>query len=267
MQANPLMPDKILTAALIAAAIAVSGVLPANAQTLVQSASKQPTPAAQTTPYKALAITLPGDMTDAGLTALRNQLSEAARKRDAATVAKLVVGGGFFWERDKGDAASKRRSGYENLSAALGLGSKDSVGWDMLTGYADDPGTSPSPGHKGAFCTPADPGYDVAAFDKLLKATQTQASEWGYPVSAGIDVRATAASTAPAIDKLGLHFVRIMPDSKPGPAAFQRVVTPAGKIGFVSIDVIIPFGNDQICYVKDGGTWKIGGYIGGGEPQ
>ena len=39
------------------------------------------------------------------------------------------------------------------------------------------------------------------------------------------------------------------------------------SIGIVSIDVIAPFGNDQICYVKDGGSWKIGGYIGGGEPQ
>jgi hypothetical protein len=31
--------------------------------------------------------------------------------------------------------------------------------------------------------------------------------------------------------------------------------------------LIAPVGNDQICYVKDAGNWKIGGYIGGGDPQ
>ena len=252
------MASKVFIAVLVA--VAFAGAWPARAQ-------KPSAPPAQAAAYKALAITLPGDMTDAAFTALRNQLSEAAKKRDAAAVSRLVVSAGFFWERDKGDAASKRRSGYENLSAALGLGNKDGAGWDMLAGYAEEPTASPSPGHKGAFCAPADPGYDVAAFDKLLKATQTDGTEWSYPVSAGIEVRATAAANAPVIDKLGLHFVRVMPETKASSAAFHRVVTPAGKIGFVSIDVIVPFGNDQICYIKDATGWKIGGYIGGGEPQ
>jgi hypothetical protein len=252
------MPTKILTAVLLAAAIAAAS--PAHAQ-------KPSAAPAQGTPYKPLAITLPGDMTDATFAALRYQLSEAVKKRDATAVSKLVTTAGFFWERDKGDAASKRRSGFENLSAALGLNNKDSAGWDMLAGYAEDPSASPSPGHKGAYCAPADPGYDVAAFDKLLKATQTEGSDWSYPVSTGIEVRATAAASAPVIDKLGLHFIRVMPETKASSAAFHRIVTPAGKIGFVSIDLIVPFGNDQICYVKDATGWKIGGYIGGGEPQ
>ena len=42
---------------------------------------------------------------------------------------------------------------------------------------------------------------------------------------------------------------------------------PSGKTGYVSIDAIAPMGNDQLCYVNEGGSWKIGGYIGGGEPQ
>jgi len=33
------------------------------------------------------------------------------------------------------------------------------------------------------------------------------------------------------------------------------------------VDSIAPIGNDQICYVKDAGGWKIGGYIGGGDSQ
>ena len=47
----------------------------------------------------------------------------------------------------------------------------------------------------------------------------------------------------------------------------MRIATPSGKPGYVTIDSIAPIGNDQICYVKEGGAWKIGGYIGGGEPQ
>ena len=72
---------------------------------------------------------------------------------------------------------------------------------------------------------------------------------------------------APVIDKLGLHFVRIMPETASDPPSYMRIATPSGKTGYVSINSIAPIGNDQICYVKDGGAWKIGGYIGGGEPQ
>ena len=46
-------------------------------------------------------------------------------------------------------------------------------------------------------------------------------------------------------------------------AAIDGVMAPAGKIGFVPDDVLIPLGNDQICYGKDGGGWKIVGFIGG----
>ena len=33
------------------------------------------------------------------------------------------------------------------------------------------------------------------------------------------------------------------------------------------IDEIAPLGNDQLCYVKDGSGWKIGGYLGAGDTQ
>jgi hypothetical protein len=65
--------------------------------------------------------------------------------------------------------------------------------------------------------------------------------------------------------------VRIYPDenqtdSAPGADAL-RVVAPSGKLGYVPIDAIAAFGNDQMCYVKDAGGWKIIGYIGTGNPQ
>ena len=68
-------------------------------------------------------------------------------------------------------------------------------------------------------------------------------------------------------EKLGLHFVRVMPD-QPAPTAqnqapMLKIVTPSGKIGYVSGEAVAPLGNDQLCYIKDGADWKIAGFIGG----
>lgn len=250
------MPSIRLMSMSMALTLVFAGAAQAQAQT--------PSPAS---PYKAVAIALPADLNDPALSALRGQITEITKKRDAAAMARLVVSSGFFWQRDNRDTANKRKSGFDNLSAALGLSNKDSAGWDILAGYADDPTVSPAAGHKGAYCAPAMPSYDAAAFDGLLKATQTDAGEWGYPVSANIEVHTTAAANAPVIEKLGLYFVRVIPETRSASAAYQRIATPAGKTGYVSIDAIAPVGGDQICYAKDAAGWKIAGYIGGGEPQ
>jgi hypothetical protein len=242
-------------------AVLIAGLLPAAAQNQPRGAA----PAAQ--PYKPVVITPVTPLSDAGLDAMRKQLAEAARRRDRAALAKLVVAQGLFWWRQNRNTADKRKSGVDNLAAALNLNNKDSAGWDILAGYADDPGAAQSAEHRGAFCAPADPGFSRKDFDELIKATQSDASEWGYPVSAGIEVHAGPQANAPVIDRLGLTFVRVMPEATPTSAAYVRIVTPNGKAGFVSIDTIAPIGNDQLCYVKDGHAWKIGGYIGGGEPQ
>jgi hypothetical protein len=218
-------------------------------------------------PYKAVAVTLPAPMSDISFDAFRKQLGDIAQKKDRAALAPHVVTQGFFWTRDKRESADKRKSGIDNLATALGLNSKDGVGWEILYSYTEDPSASPSPAHKTAFCAPADPAYDVKEFDALLKATQTDASDWSYPTSTGITVHATAYAGAPVVDRLELAAVRISPEAVASSSAFVRVVTPAGKTGFVSVNDVVPLGNDQICYVKDGTAWKIGGYIGGGEPQ
>jgi hypothetical protein len=218
-------------------------------------------------PYKAVAITPPQTVNDPAFQVLLKQLGEVAQRKDRAALAKLVVAQGFFWVRENGDRADKRRPGVENLAAALGLNNKDGAGWDMLASFADDPTGSPSPEHKGAICAPADPTFDGKAFGDLLKATKTDVSDWGYPVSPDIEVHAAPQANAPVVDKLGLAFVRIMPEGGPNVPVFLRIVTPSGKAGFVSVDSIAPLGNDQICYVKDSSGWKIGGYIGGGDSQ
>ena len=248
------------------AAVLLAGLLPAGAQNQPKG-QQQPAAPAPARPYKPVAVTAPKPMADASFESLRKELAAVAQKKDRAALAKLVVAQGFFWERENGDAADKRKSGLDNLSTALGLSNKAGAGWDILAGYAEDSSGAPSPEHKGAICAPADPDFNGKDFDELIKATQTDATEWGYPVSAGIDVHAAPQANAAVIDKLGLVFVRVMPEPTPVSAAYVRIVTPSGKTGYVSVDAIVPIGNDQLCYVKDGGAWKIGGYIGGGEPQ
>jgi hypothetical protein len=218
-------------------------------------------------PYKPVAVKVPELINDTALEALRKQLGEAAQRKDRAALAKLVIGQGFFWIGEKGDRADKRRSGVDNLAAALGLNNKDGAGWDMLASFADDPTGAPSPGRKDAICAPADPAFDGKAFNELLAATKTDASEWGYPVSANIEVRTAPQPNAPVIEKLGSVFVRIVTEGSSNVPTFLRVVTPSGKAGFVSVDLLAPIGDDQLCYVKDAGGWKIGGYIGAGDMQ
>jgi hypothetical protein len=231
------------------------------------AAPNQPQPPAPAKPYKPVTITRPTPITEESFEILRQQLVTAAKRKNRADLARLVVAQGFFWDRDKGNAADKRKSGVDNLAAALGLAKNDGAGWDLLANFADDPTASPSADHAGAICAPADPAFNGQEFDALLKATQTDANDWGYPVSAGLDVHATPQANAPVIDKLALNFVRVMPEATAAAPSYLRIVTPAGKIGFVTADSIAPLGNDQICYVKDGGGWKVGGYIGSGDQQ
>ncbi len=247
------------------AVLLIAGLAPAAAQN--QPRGQQPPPLAPAKPYKPVAVTPPQPMTDASFESLRQQFGEAAKRKDRTALARLVADKGFFWQRENGNRADKRKSGVDNLATALGLNNKDGAGWDMLASYADEPTASASAEHKGAFCSPADPAFNGKELDDLVKATQTDVMEWAYPVVDGIEVHATAQANAAVIDRLGLAFVRVMPDKTPGSAAYVRIVMPNGKAGYVSVDSIAPIGNDQLCYVKDGGDWKIGGYIGGGEPQ
>ena len=84
-------------------------------------------------------------------------------------------------------------------------------------------------------------------------------------MKAGVEVRESAQPSAAVIDKLGLNLIRVMPEEvKAGqPPAMMRVVTPAGKIGYVPVIAIVPLNSDQMCYVKDASGWKITGYFGG----
>ncbi|HVY58646.1 MAG TPA: hypothetical protein VHA77_12415 [Xanthobacteraceae bacterium] len=247
-----------------------------NQPTPRQQAPQSPAPQAQPSPapaaakpYKPVAVRPPAPLNDPSLEAFRKQLAGVAERKDRAALARLIVPQGFFWLRENGDAADKRKSGIDNLAKAIGLDSADAGGWDMLQSYTSDPTGGPLPDHQGVICAPADPSFDENALEQLVQATQTDISEWGYPMSPGVEVRGAPQPNAPVIDKLGMNFVRVVPADVPENAdqqqALLQIVTPSGKTGYVPMESIAPLGSDQLCYVKDGSGWKIGGYI-GGEP-
>lgn len=243
----------------------------AQGQQFAQAKPQQQAPAAAPAKaYRPLAVQLPTPLSDPSFEAFRKQLGDIAQKKDRAALAKLIVAQGFFWEAENGDKADKKKSGIDNLAVAISLNGKDAAGWELLAAYSEDPTAAPFPGKQGMVCTPADPTFDEKALEELAKSTRTDPGEWGYPLTDGVEVRSTDNVKAPVAEKLGLHFIRILPDENGTPPAggqvpLVKVVTPSGKTGFVSADAIAPLGNDQLCYVKDPAGWRIAGFVGSGE--
>jgi hypothetical protein len=254
------------TAAL--AALAAAALVPqlGLAQGQQQLLPLKPPPPPPIKPYQPVAATPPGPYSDPSFQAFRKQLADVATHKDRAALAKLVVAQGFFWVQDK-DRADPHKSGIDNLAKAVDLDATDGSGWDNVAGFASDPTATELPDHKGVICSPADPTIDPKAFQALADATQTDPSEWGYPLTDGVEVHAAPQPNAPVIEKLGLNLVRVLPETTPpanaNEAAFLHVATPSGKTGFIAADAIAPLGGDQMCYAKDAGGWKIAGYFGG----
>jgi hypothetical protein len=232
-------------------------------------AAAQSAPPAQAPPmpYKPIPITIPAPADDSSFATFRKQLADLVNHKDRTGLAKVVVAQGFFWEGESGDKADSKKPGIDNLAAATGLDGKEDFGWDAIRIAAQEPTLEPYVDRKGVMCGPASPKFDEKALDETTKATQTDLSEWGFPSKADVEVRGAAQSNASVIDKLGLNLVRVMPEETPAgatqPPTFMRVVTPAGKIGYVPVEAIAPLAADQMCFLKDAGGWKIAGYIGG----
>jgi hypothetical protein len=227
----------------------------------------QPPPQAPPKPYKPVAVTLPNPVNDASFEAFRKEIVAVAQKKDRAALARLVVAKGFFWEREDGKAAPKK-SGADILSQALNLPAKDGSGWEALAGFASDATAAPLPERKEVLCAPADPTFDERELEGLAQSTETDPGDWGYPTRADVEVRETPNATAPVIEKLGLHFVRVLDDESPNAAntagEWLRVVAPSGKVGFIQADALASLSGAQLCYLKEGTAWKITGIIGGG---
>lgn len=259
------------SAALLAIAIALA---PAALAAQGQKSPPPPPPQQQAPqsappkPYKPLAVTLPAPVTDASFDDFRKEVAAVAQRKDRPALAKMVVAKGFFWEREDGKAAPKK-AGIDILAQALNLAAKDGSGWEALVGFAAEPTAAPLPERKEVLCAPASPVFDERELEELAQTTQTDALEWGYPLRAGVEVRETPNATAPVIEKLGMHFVRVLDDDSQSTAnsagEWLRVVAPSGKVGFITADALTSLAGAQLCYVKEGATWKIAGLIGGGE--
>jgi hypothetical protein len=215
-------------------------------------------------PYTALAVTPPKPHTDPGLAAFRKELIAIAGKKDRAALAKLVIAKDFFWLKEEGNAAGKK-TGIEALATALSLAAKDGSGWETLATFAEDETAQDYPDRPNTVCSPAGPEFKVEELEKLAETTKTDVGDWGFTSTADIEVRSAAQASAPVVEKLGMIFVRVMPDTAPNASQeFMRIVTPSGKVGFVAAEAINPLGSDQLCYGKDAaGAWKIVGMIGG----
>jgi hypothetical protein len=253
----------------VAAALAITATLaPVSLSAQGQPQGQGHPPAPVIGPYKPVPIKLAPAINDPSFDAFRKQLAEVAQKKDRAALGRMVAHN-FFWIPEDKDLAEKGKPAIDNLAKALGLNDKDGFGWEALSAYAGEATASPDPQHQGVFCGPAEPAFDEKAADELANATHTDAADWAFPVRDGVEVRAEAKQDAPVLDKLGLHLVRVLADDSPAnavTAAFVKVVTPAGKVGFAPAETILPIGGEQLCYVKDGGTWKIAGFF-GGEPN
>jgi hypothetical protein len=233
-----------------------------------------PPPMAPPKPYKPVAVTLPQPYSDPSFEAFRKELGEIASHKDRAALAGKVVANGFFWMGERGDKANKRKSGIDNLSTAIGLDGRNGDGWEVLAAAANEATLEPIPDKKGVLCSPAGPVFDQKAAEQTAKATGTQPQDWGFPVKGGLDVHGAGQANSPVIEKVGSVLVRVMPEPPPSGAggnapppkpgsSFVRIVTPSGKVGYVTDDAIGALDSDQLCFVKDAAGWKISGYAGG----
>ena len=230
------------------------------------AAPPQQPAAAPVKPYKAVAISAPAAVTDPSFEAFRKQLGAVAEKKDRKALAGLVVPN-FFWMGEKGDRADKKKPGIENLAKAIQLDGKEAPGWELLGAAAADPTGMPFPDRKDTICSPADPTFNIQELEALAKATGTEEGDWAYPTQTGLEVHSGPQPNSPVVEKLGLHFVRVMEDNAPGnqQSPMLKVVTPSGKTGFVPAEALSPLGNDQLCFTKQAGAWKISGFVGGDQ--
>ena len=217
-------------------------------------------------PYKAVTVTVPPRQTDASLDAFRKELGDIAKKKDRAALAGKVVSKGFFWQREDSNDADPKKSGIDNLAAALGLDAPDDSGWEALANYAAEPSATAMPEMKGVVCSPAMPSFNEQEMEKVAESTRTDPAEWVYPTGNGIDVHAKPDANAPVVEKLGTVMIRVIPDES-SQGEWVKVVAPSGKTGYVAVEAIAPVGSDQLCYQKDASGWKIAGYVGAGTGQ
>jgi hypothetical protein len=156
-----------------------------------------------------------------------------------------------------------KKSGFDNLNAALRLGDADGRGWSLLSLLIAEPTLGPTVEHPNARCAPAQPEYEDADLAALTDATNTDVVDWSYPRANGLQVRNAAAADGVVIETLGFYLVRVLGAADRN--GWVRVATPGGKTGFVAPGSLISPLADRLCFAKDASGWRIIGYVGAGD--
>ncbi len=223
-------------------------------------------------PYASVIVEPAPPEADASFIAFRNRMEKVAASRHYADLERLVVASGFFWDRDFERRFDPARRPAENLAAALKLEHNGGAGWQALSRFAAEPSLMPADARPGVLCGPARATFDQVDFGRLIDGTRTSRGDWAYPIADKTAVHAAASKTAPVLESIGRHFVRML-----GPAAspsdsealrreWTRIVLPDGRLGFVAPGALTLSEPDRLCYARDPtGLWHIAGFAGGSD--
>jgi hypothetical protein len=230
----------------------------------------RPSPDAK--PFDTVNVKLASQPGDPSFAAFRQNLGAVAKGRVFETLARNVVSHGFFWDRDFANDFDPKRTGAENLATAIRLEQGSGAGWQMLADFAAEPTASAIPTAPGVLCAPGRPLFEQDDFDRLVDATRSSPTEWVYPHTAGVELRAAPRPASSPVETLGTYFVRVIhfetvpANADPLRTAWTRVAAPSGKIGYVAPDTLNSLAAARLCYIKDiTGRWSITGFIGGGN--
>src|SRR5579872_646648 len=114
------------------AAFLVFGMCLAAAPALAQGSARTP----PTTPFDIVKVKVPPPLADPSFVAFRQHLAVVAKGRVFDELARNVAARGFFWDRDFGNGFNPKRTGAENLAAAIRLEQGSGAGWQMLADFA-----------------------------------------------------------------------------------------------------------------------------------
>jgi hypothetical protein len=222
--------------------------------------------------YKPVAVKFAEPIEDASFATFRNELAAVAKRRIYAELDRLVMVQGFFWDRDFNGAFDRKHPAVNNLAAAIRLEHRNGMGWDTLAVFAAEPTATAFTGRPGIVCAPGEISFDDVEFDRLVDDARSKPRDWIVPHADKTVVRTAPRGNATVIDTLGLTLVRLLgfltKNSEPDTmrTAWARVITPAGKTGYVAPGALMSPSPERLCYGKDGfGRWRIAGYVGAAE--
>jgi hypothetical protein len=247
----------------------VLGTVLAAAPAFAQGGMRPP-PAVK--PFDTVSVKLPPPPNDPGFAAFRQNLAAVERGRVFEELARNVVTHGFFWDRDFANGFDPKRTGAENLAAAIRLEHGIGAGWQMLADFAAERTATEVPAAPGVLCAPGRPLIVQDDFERLIDATRSSPAEWVYPRAAGLELRAAPRPAASLVETLGSTFVRVIrfetapANADPLHTAWARIAAPSGKIGYAAPGTLASLSAPQLCYIKDvTGRWSIAGFIGAGN--